>query len=92
MIYSTCGRGKTKGDHEVPMKHAINLFQLTAICVRRVSMKRTCVAVSVLLWLFLAATPSHAQWIKKEDLKGDFVDGEPFDLVFLNEAGRIRYS
>lgn len=89
MIYSTCGRGKTKGDHEVPMKHAINLFQLTAICVRRVSMKRTCVAVSVLLWLFLAATPSHAQWIKKEDLKGDYVDGEPFDLVFLNEAGEF---
>ena len=28
MIYSTCGRGKTKGDHEVPMKHAINLFKL----------------------------------------------------------------
>jgi len=71
------------------MKHAINLFELTLICVGRVSMKRACIAAGALFWLFFAALPSHAQWIKKEDLKGDYVDGEPFDLVFLNEAGEF---
>jgi peptide/nickel transport system substrate-binding protein len=71
------------------MKQAINLFQLMFTCVRRVSKKRVFVSVGVLLWLLFAAVPMHAQWIKKEDLKGDYVDGEPFDLVFLNEAGEF---
>lgn len=71
------------------MKYAINLFQFTIICVRRVSAKRACVAAGVLIGLLYSAIPLHAQWIKKEDLKGDYVDGEPFDLVFLNEAGEF---
>ena len=71
------------------MEQAINLFRIIFICVRRVSMKRVCVTVGVLLGLLFGAAPMQAQWIKKEDLKGNYVDGEPFDLVFLNEAGEF---
>ena len=38
------------------------------------------------LQLAIAST-SLAQWIEKTDLVGPFVDGEPFDLVYLNEDG-----
>lgn len=42
-------------------------------------------AVAVLS-LLTTATCS-AQWIEKSDLVGPFVDGEPFDLIYLNEDG-----
>ncbi len=43
-----------------------------------------------LFWILLFASPcpsTYSQWIEKADLKGPYVDSEPFDLIFLNQSG-----
>ena len=45
---------------------------------------------AVTLWLLLLVLPcsvSQAQWIEQQDLKGGYVDSEPFDILFLNKNG-----
>lgn len=48
-------------------------------------------AMTLLLFLaLLALLPAgncSAQWIEKTDLVGPFVDGDPFDLIYLNKDG-----
>jgi tetratricopeptide (TPR) repeat protein len=37
--------------------------------------------------LFVGTEVASGQWIEKRDLVGLYVDGEPFDLLYLNEDG-----
>ena len=37
------------------------------------------------VFLALPCSLTNAQWIEKADLKGPFVEGEPFDVLFLNQ-------
>ena len=43
----------------------------------------------LMLFLAFALTAESAlgQWIEERDLVGPYVDGEPFDLLYLNEQG-----
>ena len=43
----------------------------------------------LVLFVFLLVLPatSSAQVVKQKDLVGPFVDGEPFDLIYLNKDG-----
>lgn len=45
------------------------------------------VALAWLLFWGLPGQVAEAQWIEQQDVRGPFVDSEPYDLLFLNEDG-----
>ncbi len=61
---------------------------LVAICRPLGGMPKLLLWALTLAWILVGnSSICYGQWIEKEDLVGPLVDGEPFDLIYLNQDG-----